>query len=75
MRRRQRDFQNRVLLEQLEWNFKWYQDRRCRFEFAYSELGSGTAFAWFKEDLFTVCGEEVFEMKFQDTHVGLNKQN
>ncbi len=22
------------------------QDRRCRFEFAYSELESGTAFAW-----------------------------
>lgn len=39
------------------------------------EFESGTAFAWFKEDLFTVCGEEVFEMKFQDTYVDLNKQN
>ena len=25
--------------------------------------------------IFSLCGEEVFEMKFQDTHVGLNKQN
>lgn len=39
------------------------------------ELESGTAFAWFKEDLFTVCGEGVFEKKFQGTHVDLNKQN